>query len=646
LRRLLALWLIAALVIGLAAYGIFTFARREVVQHQWGLLEAIANDREAVIAGWINDRRDEALRFVDNPAYTAAVARLLAHEAPGAAWTFFRRDIDVLLDRPHYEAIALLTPDGKIERAFGGSTEALGGLQSVSFSSTERISFHEVIVGKAPHREIRILMVAPVWSSDRYVGALAFAIQPYLEVGPVLSTWPWPDSTTEVLVFHHLADEILYLTPPRDSPEPVLIVKANPSFLATQAASRSGRLTGLDYQGEEVVGVARQISGTPWHLLVKISRSELRGLVTNLGLFAGGLSLLLIGLAGLLVYSRFYQLQAQHRSALLQAEVDKSALSRRFDYLAKYANDIIILTDKDGRILEANDRAIEAYGYTRDELLSRSFFDLLAPEEAASAEMKWAVLRQQQSAIFEGIHRKKDGDRFFVESSLRLIDIRGEIFVQDIMRDISERKKADARIRQLNRLYLTLSRTNEAILYHHREKDLLIKACDIAVSEGGFFASWAMTVSADGRCLDILTYCGPGEKEYRETMKPPVTEIARGATASTLAIREGRSIHINDYFNDPRMTAMHNWAIRTSGGSAAALPIYVEGNPYGVIGVYANELNAFDSEVVSLLERMASDLGFALRNLRQSNALTESEERARCTLARLFANASVYRPSL
>ncbi len=627
LRRLLVIWLVSALVIGLAAYGIFMFARREVVQHQWGLLEAIADDREAAIAGWINDRRDEALRFLDNPAYTEVIARLLAHKQPGVAWPFLQRDIDVLLNRPHYEAVALLTPDGEIAHVFGASIAAFDALPSLSFSSTERVSFHAIIVGEAPHREVRIVMVAPLWSGDRTIGTLAFAIQPYLEVGPVLTTWPWPDSTVEVLVFQRRADEILYLTAPRYSPEAVLVVKVDPALLATQAMSRSGRLQGLDYQENRAVGVARGIGGTPWHLLVKIDSAELHGLIKDLGLFAGALTLLLMGLAGLLVYSRFYQLQAQHRSALLQAEVDKQTLSRRFDYLAKYANDMIVLADKDGRILEVNDRAIGTYGYTRDEFLSRSLLDLAAPEEVPSLNGRWATLQQQRSAIFEVLNKKKNGDRFFVECSFRLIDIRGETFVQDIMRDISERKKAEARIRKLNRLYLTLSHTNEAILYSPTDKDLLVTACDIAVSDGSFVAAWTMTVSTDGHYLDMLTFRGPGENEFRGAMKPPTTEISRGATVSTLAIREGRSIYINDYLNDPRMATMQDWASRNCVGSAAAFPIYVEGRPYGVIGVCAAETNAFDDEVVSLLERMASDISYAIRNLRQSNALAESEER-------------------
>ncbi len=53
----------------------------------------------------------------------------------------------------------------------------------------------------------------------------------------------------------------------------------------------------------------------------------------------------------------------------LARELERQALAQRFDYLSKYANDIILLMDSQGRLLEANDRAVAAYGYAREELL-------------------------------------------------------------------------------------------------------------------------------------------------------------------------------------------------------------------------------------------------------------------------------------
>ena len=52
-----------------------------------------------------------------------------------------------------------------------------------------------------------------------------------------------------------------------------------------------------------------------------------------------------------------------------ETELDRLALVKHFDYILKFANDIILLIDKDLNIVEANDRALEYYQYARDEFI-------------------------------------------------------------------------------------------------------------------------------------------------------------------------------------------------------------------------------------------------------------------------------------
>ena len=55
-------------------------------------------------------------------------------------------------------------------------------------------------------------------------------------------------------------------------------------------------------------------------------------------------------------------------SRQLAAERERAALTERVAHLMRSANDAILLTDADFRIIEANDRALEIYGYTLAEL--------------------------------------------------------------------------------------------------------------------------------------------------------------------------------------------------------------------------------------------------------------------------------------
>lgn len=130
---------------------------------------------------------------------------------------------------------------------------------------------------------------------------------------------------------------------------------------------------------------------------------------------------------------------------------NEQMLHKRLDYLATNANDIILLSDADGRIIDVNNRAIKSYGYTREEFSRLSISDLRAPDSALSFEQAQEKILRKGALRFESEHVRKDGSCFPVESSVRMIEIDGENYFQNIARDISRRKMAEDMIRDRER---------------------------------------------------------------------------------------------------------------------------------------------------------------------------------------------------
>jgi PAS domain S-box-containing protein len=127
-------------------------------------------------------------------------------------------------------------------------------------------------------------------------------------------------------------------------------------------------------------------------------------------------------------------------SWILVAKVDRRALLGHYDYLTRFANGIILLADASGRIIEANDSAISAYGYSREELLGKPGRELRHASTAGRFEEDWRRAVRHGGGIIETIHRRKDGSTLSVEVSMRIIEVEGRKFYQSILRDISERK--------------------------------------------------------------------------------------------------------------------------------------------------------------------------------------------------------------
>lgn len=121
---------------------------------------------------------------------------------------------------------------------------------------------------------------------------------------------------------------------------------------------------------------------------------------------------------------------------------DASYISKAEDILYKNAfdnaMDIIMLISEDGRLLHANKKAIEVYGYTYNELLTLSIFDLRKQDirEFTEKQLNEAL---ERGIHFQTFHFKKDGTRFPVE--VRSVKSGGESEnnVVSIIRDITEK---------------------------------------------------------------------------------------------------------------------------------------------------------------------------------------------------------------
>jgi PAS domain S-box-containing protein len=113
-----------------------------------------------------------------------------------------------------------------------------------------------------------------------------------------------------------------------------------------------------------------------------------------------------------------------------------------FRTLLDQSNDAIEVVDPATlRLLDVNEKACAELGYTRNELLSMTVFDIDAQLTPESAERTRGELHKSGIVMIESLHRRKDGSTFPVEVNLRRVQLDRE-YVVAISRDITERKRA------------------------------------------------------------------------------------------------------------------------------------------------------------------------------------------------------------
>jgi len=132
-------------------------------------------------------------------------------------------------------------------------------------------------------------------------------------------------------------------------------------------------------------------------------------------------------------------------TGLINIEKALQGSEEKYRNLFEHANDSILIIDPSTRrFLDANENAAKRLGYTSEELLQLTLDDIYMPEAAARNNALIRELLDTGSVIFEHAQLHRDGTKIPVEVSSRVIEYGGWKVIQSIVRDISERRRAEA----------------------------------------------------------------------------------------------------------------------------------------------------------------------------------------------------------
>ena len=142
-------------------------------------------------------------------------------------------------------------------------------------------------------------------------------------------------------------------------------------------------------------------------------------------------------------------------TAQKQADVAMYESEKRFRAMVENAGDAIYIHDRYGKIFDINQIACDQLGYTRDELLALSVAQLDAAIDFDNLRETWDLGEadpKKYPLTLETAHRRKDGSTFPIEVRISLLPSEDGTRFVAMVRDISERKKADERIKESERL--------------------------------------------------------------------------------------------------------------------------------------------------------------------------------------------------
>jgi len=157
-----------------------------------------------------------------------------------------------------------------------------------------------------------------------------------------------------------------------------------------------------------------------------------------------------------------------------QAEEELRESEKKHRNLFEGASDGIFtmeLTGEDAFFTDCNSKVLTMFGCNLEEVIGKSPLDFSPPvqpdgrpSEEKVKELADAVMAGEPQS-FEWVHRRLDGTTFEVEVTLNRIDVGGKIYLQAIVRDVTERKQAEEALRESEEKYRTVLETMDEAYY-------------------------------------------------------------------------------------------------------------------------------------------------------------------------------------
>jgi diguanylate cyclase (GGDEF)-like protein/PAS domain S-box-containing protein len=310
--------------------------------------------------------------------------------------------------------------------------------------------------------------------------------------------------------------------------------------------------------------------------------------------------------------------------------VDITAEKRSEQSLLRFAAamdatlDAIYLIDRATmQFVHFNDAACRLQNQTREEVFAGGILAFLSISRAELEKVYDRLIAGGQvDKPVEFTRHRADGSPYWLELRRQALLLDGRWTIISMLRDVTDRKHAEHRIAQLNRVQAMLSGINTLIVRARDRADLFKEACSIAVEAGGFAMAWIgildrgtleiVPVASVGATEALLACIGEGLSLKDATAIDPSPTVR--------VVREKKPIVVND----ARIGAKPEFArIYDQAGirSFAKFPLIVADEAVGVLALYAKDSDFFHVDEMQLLTELAGDVAFAIDHIEKQERL-------------------------
>jgi len=466
------------LIVPLIAFSIVQLNGPEIRKQAFDSLSSIAKLKAGQIENWLAERQLDLKFLAAGEGFVGHVERLVQTGNADSRAQVTRR-LAAYSKSGYYQSAVLLNASGQAVVAVGEQADVSDPitqqLLQTALKSGQVVHsdlYRDAITG---HIHLDFVLPLPGVGGRKPVAAVLLHTLAESFLFPLIQSWPTSSHSGESLLVRRDGNDVLFLNQLRHRHGTALSLRlpldaVNVPAVVAVRSGKAQRMEGVDYRGIPVFAATYPVPGTPWHLVSKIDSEEVLAPLQELVYWVSLVSFAAVVVIGMVTWRLWRQMShtqrvelAAHAAAALQESEIK------YHRLHESMMDAFVMVDMSGRLRDFNPAFREMLGYSDEELHGKTYIDF-TPEKWRASEAQIVaeqIIPHGQSPVYEKEYIRKDGAVIPVE--LRAFLLRDKDNQPEamwaIVRDITERKQAEALLRESEQHFRTLADGGSALIW-------------------------------------------------------------------------------------------------------------------------------------------------------------------------------------
>jgi PAS domain S-box-containing protein len=297
-------------------------------------------------------------------------------------------------------------------------------------------------------------------------------------------------------------------------------------------------------------------------------------------------------------------------NALLESE-------ERFRRLSDVAFEAIVIHEN-GKILDVNKTFAEMYGYKLSEVIGMNVMDFVAPE---SHDLVSKNILSGHEDPHEVVCLRKDGSTFIAGIRARAIPYQGRIAMVAAIEDITERKKAEYRVKLEREIYQSVARAANRSRTVEEFCEMTLKDIQKVIK---YDMADVMVYREAADALFSVAWVGYPEDLYQRTIK--WQDLKEESRVATQAARKRKSIYIDDVKASKLTGYAHDLIAKYDISTLYVVPLFSQDKLQGVLEVLTVGGKRLSTEDREVLDTISEELAGGIAKAKNEKQLVTVKE--------------------